>query len=148
MNKRVYISLPITGLPDKRVKEKEKQIKKLLKAKGCIPLSPLEVAPEPDKPISYYMGRDIMALLECQAIFFCRGWEKSNGCLLEYHAAQIYGLELMFEEGDEKPLGKLQDLFCHRCSSASLCNRHVGLRGGCQSLLSFTFKVEEALWNK
>lgn len=148
MNKSVYISLPITGIPQQLVKRKSEQIKKFLKQKGYIPILPFEISPEQGKPISYYIGLDIMALLECQAVFFCRGWEESNECLLEYHAAQIYGLELMFEEGDEKPLGKLQDLFCHRCSSASLCNRHVGLRGGCQSLLSFTFKVEEALWNK
>lgn len=57
------------------------------------------------------MGRDIMALLECQSVFFCRGWEKSNGCLLEYHAAQIYGLEIIFEEGTEKSLEKVQNAF-------------------------------------
>lgn len=148
MSKSVYISLPITGFPLTQVKRKAGQIKRLLQAKGFIPLSPLDIAPEPDKPISYYMGRDIMALMECQAVFFCRGWEKSNGCLLEYHAAQIYGLERIFEEGTEKPLGNVQNAFCSHCGSASVCNRHTQLRGGCQSLLSFTFKVEEALWNK
>ena len=148
MNKSVYISLPITGIPHQYVKRKSDLIKKALKQKGYIPISPLEISPEPEKPISYYMGRDIMALLECQAVFFCRGWEKSNGCLLEYHAAQIYGLELIFEEGTEKSLEKVQNAFCSHCGSASVCNRHTQLRGGCQSLLSFTFKVEEALWNK
>lgn len=148
MNKRVYISLPITGLPDKQVKRKAELTKKLLKAKGYVPLSPLEIAPEPDKPISYYMGLDIMALLECHSIFLCRGWEKSNGCLLEYHAAKIYGLELMFEEGAEKPFEITQNSFCNHCGSAGVCSQYVHLRKGCQSLLSFTFKVEEALWNK
>lgn len=140
--------MPITGIPIKQVKRKAERIKKILKLEGNIPISPLEISPEPDKPISFYMGRDIMALLECKAVFFCRGWEKSNGCLLEYHAAQIYGLELMFEEGEEKPLENVQNAFCSHCGSASVCNRHTYLRRGCQSLLSFTFKVEEALWNK
>lgn len=49
-------------------------------------------------PYSCYMGKDIMALLECDAVYFIRGWEKSRGCLLEYSAAKIYGKEMMFEK--------------------------------------------------
>jgi hypothetical protein len=37
------------------------------------------------------MGRDIEALLECDAIYLASGWGNSRGCNLEYTAALIYG---------------------------------------------------------
>lgn len=52
-------------------------------------------------PISYYIGKDIMTLLECDTIYFLNGWEKSRGCLLEYSAAKIYNKEMMFEKTDK-----------------------------------------------
>lgn len=49
-------------------------------------------------PYSQLMGKDIAALLECSAILLCKGWEKSKGCRLEKATADIYDLEVLFEE--------------------------------------------------
>jgi hypothetical protein len=43
------------------------------------------------------MGRDIQALLECDAVYFCRGWQDSKGCQAEYEVAKIYGKKMVFE---------------------------------------------------
>ena len=60
-------------------------------------ITPLDICPEPDKPYSYYMGKDIEALLECDAIYLCEGWQNSKGCMAEFEVARIYGKEIMFE---------------------------------------------------
>lgn len=45
----------------------------------------------------YYLGMSIMAMSECEAVFFCRGWDKAKGCRIEYEAARVYGLKCIFE---------------------------------------------------
>ena len=61
-------------------------------------ITPFDVCPEPDKPYSYYMGKDIEALLECDAIYLCEGWQNSKGCMAEFEVARIYGKEIIFEK--------------------------------------------------
>ena len=46
---------------------------------------------------AYYMGKDIEALLECDAIYLCEGWQNSKGCMAEFEVARIYGKEIIFE---------------------------------------------------
>ena len=105
--KRIYISIPISGHDLERVKEKARDIierllwdvfelKKGRNRPDVITL--FDVCPEPDKPYSYYMGKDIEALLECDAIFLCEGWQNSKGCMAEFEVARIYGKKIMFEK--------------------------------------------------
>lgn len=49
-----------------------------------------------DAPYSEHMGRDIAALLECDAVMFMPGWTRSRGCRLEYQAAKIYDKQRIF----------------------------------------------------
>ena len=104
--KRIYISIPISGHDIEEVKEKAIDIiERLLwdvfelKKGRNRPdiITPFDVCHEPDKPYSYYMGKDIEALLECDAIFLCEGWQNSKGCMAEFEVARIYGKKIMFE---------------------------------------------------
>ncbi len=92
---KVYISLPITGHPIDEVRKKADQAKQQLSDMGHEPVSPLDVSPDPDAPYAEHIGRDIAALLTCDAALFLDGWNKSNGCLLEYFAAIIYGKKVI-----------------------------------------------------
>lgn len=94
---KVYISLPITGHPIEEVKQKAEKAKQKLTGMGYDVVSPLDLHKEYDKPYSYYMGKDIEALIDCDAVFFCSGWQESKGCTLEYHAARVYGKIFMKE---------------------------------------------------
>lgn len=108
--KRIYLSLPISGYPINQRKEYAYQVKRELecghyagwgyfKDEDEIQIvTPFDVCPEPDKPYSYYMGKDIEALLECDAIYLCEGWQNSKGCMAEFEVARIYGKEIMFEK--------------------------------------------------
>ena len=95
--KRIYISIPISGHDLEEVKEKARKAK-IRVSHWCDVITPFDVCPEPDKPYSYYMGKDIEALLECDAIFLCEGWQNSKGCMAEFEVARIYGKEIMFEK--------------------------------------------------
>lgn len=87
---KVYISIPISGHDYAKQKAYANKIKTEFEEVGDEAITPFDVAPEKDKPYSYYMGRDIEALLECDAVYFCPGHEHSKGCRLEYSAALTY----------------------------------------------------------
>ena len=98
--KRIYVSLPISGydLDERKLCAicAEKQIVERY-SKPLQVITPFVVCPESDKPYSYYMGKDIEALLECDAIYLCDGWQNSKGCMAEFEVARIYGKEIIFE---------------------------------------------------
>lgn len=95
--KKIYISLPITGLDKDTVISKANDRKKLISFKGYEPVTPFDVSPDSNASYAEHMGRDIQALLECDAVYFCRGWQDSKGCQEEYEVAKIYGKQMVFE---------------------------------------------------
>ncbi|WP_290456944.1 DUF4406 domain-containing protein [Muribaculum intestinale] len=94
---KIYVSLPIPGHYIEQAKACASIIKQFLTSEWNTVITPFDVCLETDKPYSYYMGRDIEALLECDAIFMANGWESSKGCNLEYNAAVIYGKHIFTE---------------------------------------------------
>ena len=101
--KRVYISIPITGLPIEKVKMRADHIKAMLQTPQLQVITPFDVVdldkvdiPE-NEQYAYCMGEDIKALLMCDTVYFCNGWENSQGCRAEFNIAQIYGKRILFE---------------------------------------------------
>lgn len=91
---KLYISLPISGRSLEDAKNRAEFLKKQFSNPYVKVITPFDVCPEPDRPYSYYMGRDIEALLECDAIYLDEGWQDSKGCNCEYSVATIYGLTI------------------------------------------------------
>lgn len=89
----IYISLPITGR-EKEARERAALMKEKLQAlfPGEKIVTPFEIYTEQDKRYSYYMGRDIEVLLECNLMAMAQDWKTSKGCRLEAQAAKIYGI--------------------------------------------------------
>lgn len=96
MKKRIYISLPITGIDPELVARSNSAAKAYIKTQGHSPISPLEIC-EGIEGYANQMGKDIAALLDCDAVYFCRGWRHSRGCRAEYAIAEIYEKEILFE---------------------------------------------------
>ena len=94
---KVYISLPITGHDIEEVEARCIFAKAVLEKKGHAPVSPLDVSDNPDASYAEHMGRDISALLCCDAVVFLEGWEASRGCRLEHAAAEIYGKRIIYK---------------------------------------------------
>lgn len=105
MKKKIYISIPISGLPVEEVKKRASELKEALTSGNTEAVTPFDVCPDSDVPenyrdnarYAYFMGRDIEALLNCDAVFMSQGWEFSKGCKAEYSVARIYGKEIIEE---------------------------------------------------
>lgn len=93
--KKLYISLPISGFLLYDVALEAASYKIMFEKDGYEVVTPFDVCPEKDKPYSYYMGKDIEALLESDAIYLAPGWQNSKGCTAEYEVARIYGKEII-----------------------------------------------------
>ena len=95
--KYMYISAPITGLSPKVVNKVFSDAEKEVAQLGFNPINPLTLT---DSGMSYgeCIGVDIQELIDsASAVYFCKGWEKSKGCMLEFAAAKIYEKEMHFE---------------------------------------------------
>ncbi|MGN1217930.1 MAG: DUF4406 domain-containing protein [Phocaeicola sp.] len=95
--KKVYVSLPISGHDINCVKERAERAAQYLRDKDYEPVTPFDVSQDENASYAEHMGKDINALLDCDAVFFLRGWENSKGCQLERHAAIIYDKEMMHD---------------------------------------------------
>lgn len=98
---KIYISLPISGRDLKDVKADIcKAILALMNdgnnGENTI-ITPLDICKDINAPYSKLMGDDIAEILECDAVYFMKGWNDSKGCNLEYAAAKIYNKKIMFE---------------------------------------------------
>lgn len=92
---KVYVSLPISGFPLETVKKQASGYKQKLESNGHEAITPFDVCSEPGRPYSFYMGKDIEALIECDAIYMAPGWHGSKGCTAEYEVARVFGKIVM-----------------------------------------------------
>lgn len=103
--KKLYISIPITGYPIEAVKARANELKEKLSIEGWEVITPFDVAPDeeiahipdPKERYAYCMGKDIEALLLCDAVYFAQNWKKSKGCLTEKALALIYNKLRIYE---------------------------------------------------
>lgn len=92
---RVYISGPITGVPD--YMDKFAETEKELKEKSYTVVNPAKInygMPE-DMTYEEYMEIDIRLIELCDAIYMIRGWEMSRGANREYGYALGKGKVIM-----------------------------------------------------
>ena len=91
--KKVFISLPITSRSEKTLEEKIYKAKRdaremadIFKKEGYEPITPFDVTKD-GMSEAKCIGACITALLECDCVYFCKGWEKSRGCRVEHLVA-------------------------------------------------------------
>ena len=107
---RIYISFPISGYDLEERKQyaiqKEAELiddfynqRGVYKNQSFLQVITPFVVNKNEKKDSYArkMGNDIEALLECDAIYMCNGWQNSKGCMAEFEVARIYGKEIIIE---------------------------------------------------
>lgn len=83
--------MPISGQDPEMVIKKVNKAKAAILKMGHEPISPTDLPHEHDRSWNAYMHEDINALLNCDGIFLCNGWEKSRGCRLEFMIANECG---------------------------------------------------------
>lgn len=56
--------------------------------------------PDPDDvknhPL-YSLAKSLIEMSKCDTVYFCEGWEKGRGCVIEHNAAAAYGLNILDE---------------------------------------------------
>ncbi len=92
--KRIYISGPMTGMPDLNFPAFHAEAARLT-ALGYDVVNPAELNPEPEKGWHECMRRDLSELLTCDALALMDGWQKSAGAHLEMHVAHRVGMEIV-----------------------------------------------------
>jgi len=43
------------------------------------------------------LAKDLETMSKCNAVYFCKGWERMRGCRIEHEAAIAYGLNIIYE---------------------------------------------------
>lgn len=104
--KRIYISGPMTGLPDLNFPAFHAAAERL-RERGYATVNPAEINAETSGDWHFYMKADIKALCDCDALALLPGWQNSNGAQLELHIAHRLGLEIgtVDEFANATPLG-------------------------------------------
>lgn len=112
MKKRAMLSQPMNGLTDDEIEATRDRAIGILEGMGyevvntlftddwysdremnrrgvrCIPLC--------------YLAKSLESMSLCDVAFFCKGWEKARGCIIEETAARAYGIECIYESPREK----------------------------------------------
>lgn len=98
---KVYISGPMTGLPDLNRKAFNKA-EEWCRKKGLSPFNPAWLNFEDDTAFAYdeILQMDLKALSLCDAILLLPGYEKSNGAMVELDMALSLGLRVLNYDED------------------------------------------------
>lgn len=91
---RVYLSGPMTGLPDNNFPAFH-AVAQALREAGEDVVNPAEINPDASLSWEECMRADIKALCDCDAIYLLPGWEQSKGVHLELHVAHRLGLKVL-----------------------------------------------------
>lgn len=89
---KIYISLPITGYDLQERKQYAESVKNRLQQiyTEAEIITPFEVNPDPTLPYDELMKRCLVALNNCDAVYFCDGWKNSWGCTIEHEKAVVH----------------------------------------------------------
>lgn len=92
--KRIYISGPMTGIPDANFPAFNAEADRL-RALGYDVVNPAEINPDTKMGWHECMRRDLSELLTCDSLALLDGWQKSAGAHLEMHVAHRVGMEIV-----------------------------------------------------
>ena len=106
---KAMISQPMGGKTDQEIVETRERAICALRKKGYLFENTLftdewyeeESARVPgfiiQRPL-FFLAKSLESMSRCNAVYFCKGWEKARGCKIEHDAAVAYGLEIIYEE--------------------------------------------------
>lgn len=99
---RIYISGPISGLPENEVRLAFSETMRLLRM--LFPTSeivnPLDNGLPYEAPWEEHIEADLLTMQECEAVYFMDGWENSLGCQVEHAKA----VELLMDRYYQSPI--------------------------------------------
>lgn len=108
MIKQAMISQPMAGLSDEQIIEVKKKATTALQSKGYRVLNTffgdewhkqeaMERRGITNIPL-HFLAESLDCMSYCHAVYFCKGWDKTRGCIAEHDIAKAYGLEIIYED--------------------------------------------------
>lgn len=105
---KAMLSQPMNGKTEKEIKDTREKAIIALKAKGYEVVNTLftdewyktenmKVRGVVQIPLCF-LAKSLENMSLCHAVYFCKGWEKARGCIIEHDAAKAYGLDIIYEE--------------------------------------------------
>ena len=117
--KKLFVSLPMRGLSEREIKKRMNYLKSLVEVElgEEVILIDTFIEDEPDsEEINdvglYYLGKSIEEMAYADIVIFANGWMNARGCEVEYKAAVVYGVKILYE--DSLFYRKLVEL-CDKC---------------------------------
>ncbi len=107
---KVFISVPMRGRTDeeitKAIEDAKGKLAKIAQENQEYIIYVDNFVPMPDsdadiKNISMWcLGGAIHKMAKCDAVYFCPGWEKARGCVIERQVAALYGLMRLYQNDE------------------------------------------------
>ncbi|MCM1215450.1 MAG: DUF4406 domain-containing protein [Lachnospiraceae bacterium] len=105
---KAMISQPMNGLTDQQIKGTKQKAERVLYDLGYAIIDTFfeEEWANPENmkargveniPVAF-LAKSIEKMAECNAVYFCKGYEEARGCRIEHQIAQAYGLTIIYEE--------------------------------------------------
>lgn len=92
--KRIYISGPMSGLPDHNFPAFNAEAARL-RALGYDVVNPVDINPDPGTSWHECLRNDLAALLTCDTLALLPGWQGSTGAHLEMHVAHRIAMPIV-----------------------------------------------------
>jgi hypothetical protein len=93
---KIYISGKISGMEDE-AKVLFDRAEKYLLSKGYEVVNPMKLEHNENTHWHHYMKTDIIALMECDAIYMLTNWTESKGAVVEFYIADNLEFEIIHE---------------------------------------------------
>lgn len=95
---KLFISQPMKGKTDEQVLEERNQAINLFTL-GCDNVEVIDSffknAPAQATPL-WFLGESIKLLGAADVVYFCKDWQKYNGCTIEHECAVRYGKIIVY----------------------------------------------------
>ena len=95
---KLFISQPMKGKTDEQILEERDKAAGLFILEGEnveVIDSFIKDAPAQAAPL-WYLGESIKLLGEADVVYFCKDWQKYNGCTIEHECAVRYGKTVVY----------------------------------------------------
>lgn len=107
-NKKAMISQPMNGLSEDVIKLQKEKAENYLEKKGYDIVNTffddewsnsenMKASGVRQIPVAF-LGKAILKMAMCDAVYFCKGWDAARGCKIEHEIASSYGLTILYEE--------------------------------------------------